>query len=262
MKKIVGIGFSIPSGSSDDYLSFDSLSSLSDYDIAIFNPDLSYTSYEPQYGTPKYDGETLYDNDSSNRIKKHFEHWKKEIDNFLESGKNVFINLCPLKNFYVYSGSKDYSGTGRNQKVTHHISPKKNYDFLPVSLKIFNSSGKIIVPTKPIIKPYFDSLKTIMKYEAHISNENINSFFSTKNKDKILGASVNHKKGNLIFLPYINFDLPQFTEYDKDEVEHWTDEALKTGKIYINHIVELNKTFKNGVEKTQNQIGQNIKLTV
>lgn len=40
MKEIKGIGFTIPS-KEDDYIDLESLSSLSDVDIAIFSPNIS-----------------------------------------------------------------------------------------------------------------------------------------------------------------------------------------------------------------------------
>lgn len=250
MKKIAGIGFNIPSQISDDYVSFDSLTSLSDFDIVIFNSEMFHLNYHLDTRESSYDGDSMYDSSSSNRIKKHFEHWKNEIDNFLKSGKNVFINLCPLQNFYIYTGKKTYSGTGRNQKTTHLVSPMTNYDYLPVDVSILNSSGKIVLPTSPLIKPFFNVLKEVIKYEVHISNKNLIPFFSTKNRDRNLGGSIKHKEGNLLFLPYMNFNLSNFTKYDKDEIEHWTDDALKVGKIFTNHLIQLDKSFKNQIDKT------------
>lgn len=250
MKKIAGIGYSMPSGQQDDYVRFDSLGSLSDYDIVIFNSELHKTYYNSDSQSPSYHGDTLYNKSSSNSIKKHFEHWKKEINNFLSSGKNVFINLAPLENFYVYSGTKDISGTGRNQKITEHVRPKTNYDFLPTDLKISNSSGKIIVPTNPIVKPYFEGLKDVLKYETHILKDNVQSLFSTKNKDKILGGVLKHNNGNIILLPYLDFDQSKFSVWDENEKEIWTDEALKFGKVFINNIVSIDKSLKHGYDKS------------
>jgi hypothetical protein len=250
MKKIVGIGYSMPSGQEDDYVRFDSLGSLSDYDIVIFNPELHKTIYDSDSQSPSYHGDTLYSKSSSNSIKKHFDHWEKEIENFLNSGKNVFVNLCPLKNFYVYSGTKDVSGTGRNQKITEHVRPKTNYDFLPINFKISNSSGKIVLPVNNLIKPYFNGLKSILTYEAHIQLEGIETLFTTKNKDKILGGVYKQNKGNIILLPYLDFDHSRFSDYDENEKEIWTDEALKYGQIFINNIVSLDKSLNSGYEKT------------
>lgn len=250
MKDIARVGFNLPSEKSDGFIKLDSLTSLSDYDIVIFNPSMFNTNYYLDSPTSSYDGDSLYDSNSSNRIKKHSEHWKKEIENFLDSGKNVFINLCPLINFYVRSGGKNISGTGRNQKTTHHVAPRTNYDFLPIHINILNSSGKIVIPTAPLIQSFFKGLKKFIKYEVHISNKDLISLFSTKNGDKTLGGKAKIRNGNLIFLPYMDFDLPEFTEYHTYEGGQWTEEAVKAGKIFTSHIIQVDKSLKNHEEKS------------
>jgi len=255
MKEIKGIGFSIPS-ENEEYIGLDSFSSLADTDIAIFCPKMSTTSYsvyDNYSSTGKYEGKKLYNKESSAIIQDHINHWRKELSHFVENGGTLFIVLTQIEEFYIYSGTKDISGTGRNQKITHHVAPVSNYQYLPFkNFEYFHSSGKSIIPQSNLVIDLFNQFKDFFKFDTYLqSNEIGNIIFTTKNKDRILGTISNIKKGFLIFLPNINFDISEFTTYDKKSgTEFWTDEAITKGKIFVNCVVEIDKTLRKQEERT------------
>lgn len=123
MKNIVGIGFDIPSNDVD-YIGIDKNASLSDHDIAIFSPDMESSYFYAD--SEGYEGKTLYDKSSSSRILEQTKHWNNEIKSFLQSGKTIFINLKQKRDFFIYSGEKTFSGTGRSRQTTFHVQPHSN----------------------------------------------------------------------------------------------------------------------------------------
>ena len=249
MKEIKGVGFSIPS-KNDDYLEIDSTSSLSETDIAIFCPDLSTTGYSTYSNEglhskhEEYEGKKLYNKESSAKIIDHIKHWKKELINFVEKGGTLFIILCKKQDFYIYTGTKEISGTGRNQKTTNHVSPICNFDFLPFSkIEYHSASGNNIYTESPIYKNLVNQFNDFFTFETYLISEKIEkpSFF-TKRKDRILGATLKIKAGNLVYLPNLNFNIPEFTEYKKEsDQEYWSKEAITKGKILVNSLVGIEK---------------------
>lgn len=251
MKKIIGIGFSIPSDEVD-YVRFDSKASLSDFDIAIFYPSFADTNYSRKALSPTYLGKDNYDHDSSFEITENSIHWANEIKSMLVNGKNVYIVLCPKKDFYIYTGQQEYSGTGRNQKVTNIVTGFHNYKFLPKSLgEISNSSGQIVIPSHPSIKQFYEAFKDDIDYECYIKPIDSDStiLFTTKNKDKVLGLAQKVDKGSIILLPNIQLDDSTYYDEKKDE-EFYTKEATKSGKIFIDHLVKFDKVISGEFSKT------------
>lgn len=256
MKTINGIGFLIPSENNDS-LRLDSTSSLSETDIAVFSPNFLTTDYSIYEGSSfsggNYEGKKLYNKESSSKILDHIKHWKRELLHFVSNGGTLFVVLCKKEDFYVYTGTKAISGTGRNQKVTNHVSPCSNYDFLPFpETNYYPSAGKKVFVQSSTFKNIANQFEDFFSFETYIVNEKIsNPSFTTKNKDRILGASLKYGDGLLIFIPNINFEIEKFTKYDKKTgKEYWTTEALKKGKIFANNLVEIDNSLRQKQNKT------------
>lgn len=247
METIIGVGFNIPS-EEDDYLSFDSKGSLSDADIVVFNPDLHNTSYTSDYGNNSFQGKRLYNTDSSFEVKEHSNHWQNEILNSLKSGKTIFITLTEKIDFFIHTGQKNTSGTGRNQKVTNIVEAYHNYKFLPnFAFEIVASSGSKIYSYSSLVTNLYECCKEYFAFEAYIKvkEESKNLLFATKSKDKILGRAIKATNGYLIFIPAIN--LPDsFYKADAD----YTKDAYAWGKRFKQVLAEIRKSLKTKVETT------------
>lgn len=245
MKEIKGIGFTIPS-EEDDYIDIESLSSLSDVDIAIFSPNIRY-NYSNVDSMSPYKGETLFSESYSPRMKEYIAHWRSEFKSYLARGGNLYVVLTEKENYYVYTGTRDSSGSGRNVRITKHVDPINNYNFLPVDIPYRKSNGTKIVPKSNLIKDLYNNFKDILTYEMYIEYDKLQDvYFTTKNGDKTLGGIVSAGNGNIIFLPNIDFERKEFYE-DEDT---WNENALQKGIAFKNCIAALDKAIRNETEKS------------
>jgi len=248
MKIVIGVGFTIPS-TEDDFLEFDSNGSLSDADIAIFDPSFDQlSSYHLDYPESTFRGKDLYNIDSSFKIRDHTSHWTNEINSFLKEGKTVFISLSEKKEFFIHSGKKQTSGTGRNQKVTNLVDDYDNYKFLsPIHYSINNAKGSKIFPYSPLVKNLYECCKDCFEFQAYIqSNNEIKNFlFATKNKDKILGAELKVSNGNIVFIPAMSYPL-EFTDKDGE----WSPDAVTFGKRLKACLIEISNSLTKNNETT------------
>jgi hypothetical protein len=250
MKKISGIGFDIPNNQ-DNYIRPDSLSSLSDTDIAVLSLDFANTNYYS--GGNDYEGKKLYEKSSSTRIIDHSEHWNNELSHFVENGGTLFIILVKKEDFFIYTGTKSISGTGRNQKTTNHVQSFSNYNFLSfLKINFLSASGKIIYPNNSLVVDIHKNFKDYFSYETYLQSEKItNSLFTTKNKDRILGANIKIKNGHIVFLPNLDLDVELLSDYNaKTNKSIWNKEGLKIGKIFLSGIAEIDKAIRKVEEKT------------
>lgn len=244
MKEIVAVGYNLPTDF-DDYISIDSKASLSDADLVIFCPDFRNTF---RHGCESnYRGNRSYDLNSSARIDESIKHWKKELDAYLKSGRNLFVLLCSKDEFFIDSGQRKTSGTGRNQKVTNLVEQQHNYNVFPFEIEVYNASGKKIICQNDLIKPFFKTFEKELTFEAYVeSKEPYVELLKTKTLDRLLSVSFKKDSGHVIILPYLDSNLDEFC----DKFGDWNSVGKLFGKKFINGIIQIDKQISASVEKT------------
>jgi len=240
MKNIRTIGYEIPD-KSELILSFSEHGSLMDADIILIAPNLPYYEKSAIDGG-YYKGKTCYGSHGSFDLKRDLKHWKNELRNALHAGKTVFLFLSEKEEYFVETGDKEHKG----KRTTLLLAPGHNYELLPESIGTITSAhGKHIESTgHPLFKNFFKQFKKDLKY--HLYLEDIGDgkpIFIGKDKTKILGALFQIGAGNLVVLPYLDYDEEKFTEVKKEkdgeEIEYWTDEATEFGNKLVQALVEI-----------------------
>jgi len=254
-KKISTIGYEIP-GLNNLKLGFSSKSSLMDSDILLVAPDLPY--YERSFsGDGYYLGKVCYGENGSFKLKADLAHWKKEIINSLNAGKTVFLMLSEKNDFFVDTGSRSYSGSGRNRNTTINVAPSSNYELIPAGIgNIHSANGKeILFVGNPLFSNFFKSFKPNLEYKIYLEDiGNATPIFTGKDKTKILGAIYKVGAGQLVVLPYLNYDEEKFTEYKKnkkgEKEAYWTKDAIKFGHMLTDYLIEIDKGLLQDLSKT------------
>jgi len=67
-----------------------------------------------------------------------------EMEGFLELGRSLVVFAPAPQRWYYYTGTRDVSGTGKNQKVTRHVNDMSTLDLLPFPLETIAASGRRI----------------------------------------------------------------------------------------------------------------------
>jgi len=247
-KDILSINFEIP-WYSDNFRGFTSNKSLMDTDILIYkteNPwyDYSNSTYQWLYS---------YAETPSFEYKKNIRHWKKEINDFLNLWKTVFIIWISKEEFYLQSWNKTYSWTWRNQKTTNIVDLHNNYEFLPFNIwNIVKANwNKINHNWELIFSNFLDNFKNYIEYQNYIQNisQNWNIIYEWKDKNKILWAYYKEWKWFLVFLPEIDYSNSEFT-YEKDTKIFWNEDWIKFGKMLIDFFIKADKYLFSEWEKT------------
>jgi hypothetical protein len=89
---------------------FESRASLLDWDLVLFKPVIG--EFISHYGD-SYQGKPSLDDSASFRLKECCEHWRREIKEAVDSGKTVIVFLPSIREVYIDTGKRTYSGTGR-----------------------------------------------------------------------------------------------------------------------------------------------------
>lgn len=247
-KQILSIGFVIP-WFSEDFISFNSRKSLMDADILVISPKWISPSWNWVSFTSGWGG--CYDVTTSNHYQKWISHYKKEIEDLLNSWKTIFIILAKKEDFVL---ANSVSSPRKNEN-TYNTSYWNNYEFLPINVgKLVSASWKHIeFSGESTMNPFYKGFKDYLEYQLYIENiENATITFTGKDKTKTLGAIYDHHNwGHIVFLPYINFNKDSFQEFNsEDNKYYWTDEAIQFWHKLTSCLIQIDKQLTQKSEKT------------
>jgi len=243
MRRILSIEYDIP-GYSESYERYSSNKSLLDFDLVIFRPCMDSYSYE------YYDGKPSYDESSSRHFREAETHWNNEVKEFLNSGKNLIVILDKIDSFFIKTGQKEYSGTGRSRRTINIINEKSNYHFLSRKSIVTNSQGDEMKPVSPIFKDFYNDFKKILAYQVYLKADKVEAIFSTKRGNRIVGGIEKVGNGKIIYLPMIDFEIDDFVIKDEKGKENWNETAVSYGKRFIQHLIRIERELSGVSTKT------------
>ena len=251
-KKILTIGFSLADDQTE-FCEFDSDTSLLDWDIILFKPNITEYLYRCE---STFEGKPCLSDDESFKLRAQSEHWRREIKAAVEHGKLVLVFLSELTPLSIATGEKEFSGTGRNQKVTRIVTNYDNYQSIPLGLKPINSRGKEIklcAKNSECISSYWHEFSGISSYKVIVDTE-LTPCLLTKHGDKVVGTIFRSKNSNgaMLCLPDIDFYPESFFIGAEDEENEgdWTAEAKQFASRMIKSIISMDKSLRSSGELT------------
>lgn len=261
-KAIASVCCRIPGGLSE-YIDFDSKASLLDWDIILFSPDI--TAYiNSSYST--YQGKSQLNDDRSFHLKEAAGHWKRELSEAVRAGKTIFVLMSGLREVYVDTGKRTYSGSGRNQQTTTLVTGFNNYEAIPVEMSVTASEGKRMKPTRQgeLLVNYWKEFGNHSEYKVSISGKIGVPLLQTTTGGKTVSAMLRGAEtgGALILLPYLDLQVDEFfdqsdkdsevgaepgldDEYEDGETDVvWTEQATKFGQSFLNCLLAIDKALR------------------
>ncbi|MCZ6775375.1 MAG: hypothetical protein O7D34_02825, partial [Ignavibacteria bacterium] len=154
----------------------------------------------------------------------------------------------------VYTGEKQYSGTGRNRQTINIVKPLNSYHAVPATLDgLVPKGGEIIQAAADLkyLSNYWNLFGQYSKYEVYFDGKFSQVLVKTRTGDKIVGASTRTKtNGALILLPPLDLETDKFVKYSEKDGPQWTKEALKLGHKLLEAILEIDTLLKSDQELT------------
>ena len=250
MKRVLTVGCEIPGGFGE-YVDFKSKASLLDADFVLFHPN--FGRFITYYSTT-YQGKPALEETSSFQLKEALNHWRRELNDFLRTGKTVFLLLSDREEVFIATGEKKYSGTGRNRHTTNIVSPVSNYDSLPFVTKVVESKGSSmkLLPGNPLLRDYWEKFAEDSHYRVYIENsDTVNSLVATRDGSRVVGAMFRTESGGaLVALPWIDFDRDNFVVEDEEDTDEdtdelvWTPAAQEWGRRFVGTLESLDNSIK------------------
>ncbi len=220
-----------------DLISFYSYDSLLDYEIVIIdmgNIAFEYSSNED------YLGKRLLTENSSFEFLADFKRIKSEISSLLSLGKTVYVLLPVEPLLYVYTGKKQYSGTGRNRQATDFVNKFDLLTLLPLKLDVTTGFGsKVSYSKETPYKKLFEIKSMDYFYTTYFDSENTGTPLAyIKNTEKVISKAFPIDDGHLIIFPSI-----------LDEADYNTEKEFRTVvNSFLHTIDDLNEEIKSSIE--------------
>lgn len=211
------------------YIKFSDSNTILEYDMVIIELEWLFDEYET---SGNYNGISELTTHESSRIAIDMEKRKSEILEFLNSGRPVVVLNGNDEYRYRYTGEKQYSGTGRNTRITNIVKDIHPSEILPMKLKSMKLEGtKTSLNNKKInefYKKYTDNFKFLTVYENVDKN---NVLLNVKDTEKVVSFIEKINKGAILFMPSLDFE--KLTK----------EKGQKLEKQYFNDIYALFKSF-------------------
>lgn len=248
-KRILTIGLELAS-SDAEHASFQSKTSLLDWDIVLFKPELGDFYEYADY----FQGKPSLSDSSSFQLKECCEHWRREIKQAVETGKTVIVYLSELEEVFVDTGQRSYSGTGRNQKTTRHVTEYNNYHAIPAALSPVTATGntmKLSARGAEVLAPYWSEFESVSQYKVQLTEAKVPACIVTRTGDKPVGALYRSKSsaGTLLLLPDIDFYPDKFLKEHEGKTS-WTSAAGQFAARMLVAVVALDKALRSAGEVT------------
>lgn len=240
--KIISIGFGIPGLDRCNY-SYNSSQSLLDADVIVFEPDFScYTEHH------FHKGKKSFENDSF-RLKKDTERWRSEISVALREGKTVFVFMGKYEEFYIRTGQRKRSGTGKNMKTLNTVSKYNNYEFLPVKIPPLTSAkgSELKFSGNDLFAGFWKGFRGYIKYECYFNHqEGIDELlFFTKTGRFPVGGIFRKEEGKLVLLPPIRYPVIEYTEWSPKAEVSWAKES-EFGERLVRALLDIDTALRTG----------------
>lgn len=247
-QKILTVGFNIP-GDEYEYVEIDSDRSLLDADIILFQPGIPASYYG--YGEQPYQGKPTLGQAGSFKAVEDAKHWRSELKTALEDGKTVVIYLARPAEAFVYTGQKQFSGTGRNQKVTSIVRPFSSYETLPFSFKSATPKSGEEIRTVDLgqLAEYWREFGKLSPYQVYFEGDLGRVILTTKTGSRAVGTVGRVGKGHLVLVPPLQYDEEAFTKVEGEE-EFWNDDALQFGARLAGVLVRLDASLRGDKSET------------
>lgn len=234
-QKIIGINTSFERLFFKGFEEYDFSSTVSclDYDAAVIYADNIPYAYDGN-STDYYGNKQLLSEHSSHQIVEDFELLKKQLIEMLNAGKNIYILMGSNDSFYIYTGRKEYSGTGKNTRTTNIVASFDTYSFLPVVIEPTHITGeKIENCCNPPFSDFFRNVKSSSYYSSFFELPGATSLAKIHGTEKVVSAIFEYEKGHIIFLPNI------YGEEYYEKIEDWKKDSNR----YLSALFELNNSL-------------------
>lgn len=204
-----------------EYIKLSDATTILESDMVVLELEWLLSEYDT-YGN--YNGIPELTTNNSIQVVNDMKKRKAELFEFLNSGKTVVILNGNDEYRYRYTGRKEYSGTGKNTRVTNIVTEIHPYEILPEKITTFKLEGNSIALNNSKVSDFFQKYKDNFRYVTVYDEVEKNAIlFKIQNTDKVVSFYKKINNGLLLFMPSLNFEKLTKEKGQKLEKQYFDD---------------------------------------
>lgn len=227
----IGYEFEHPRVHNIDYRSTETILSA---DVVLWLPqplNELYSGYD-FLDSHEYRGMPLVSESQSQPSILAAERRRSELQGFLDLGRSLVLFAPAPHSWYYYSGTRDVSGTGRNQKVTRHVQDMDTLDLLPFPMDATAASGRQIeCRGTPAQRAFWEEYAHLFEHAAYMERPLGHPFLVISKTAYAVGSYGSIGKGLVLVLPQL---ADNGSEEDDDD-----DAAGFPHKAFVDAVLTL-----------------------
>ena len=204
--RVLALDFDPVYGDDDVRTTFQSDHSVFDFDVVIWDPEVTFASYVGPYAD-YFQGLPSFSDDASVRLMSDVLRRRKEFAEFLKSGRTLVVIARSAQECYIDTGKRTFSGTGRNQKVTRQVESFDLLAALPTKgVKFVRASGdRIQYSSDGPIARLLKDFKPYVRYEATLDGWQGSEIGRAAGTERVVAGVMKFADGgHLILLPAVD----------------------------------------------------------
>ena len=185
------------------YILFRSDYTLFDYDLVLWDPSTLVGEY---HYSEYYRGYPNLNSHDSVAILEDQNRRSNEILDLIKLGRTVIIFVPPPTMFYIDTGQRSYSGTGRSTKTTIHVTDKSIRSFIPIKgeFNTVEATGtQIDFKGDDIFRAFWETNKDHIYYKAYFTHPIGRPFLFVHGTDRIVASWLRYERGNMLLMPHL-----------------------------------------------------------
>jgi hypothetical protein len=205
-----------------------------DYDVVVWDPETTINEYRHREYGEVYMGLPSLGDDQSAHLLSDIARRRSEMRQLLELGRTIVIFAPTPQVFYVGTGDKTTSGTGRNAKVTRLVRRQNFFEVFPFEMTAVAAKGtKAEVRSGEPFAKFWRSMHDLLSYRAYFEVVDAVPLLAIRGTDKIVGAQLRIARGFVLIIP------APFWRTDEVLEEKAAPEALKLEEKVVATLTEL-----------------------
>ena len=158
------------------------------------------------YGTepfdPLYRGERCLDENDSVRALRDMQRRRDEMRRLLSLGRTLVLFMPPRERWYVDTGRREYSGTGRNRQTTRVVSEVELLSALPFPRKtVEGKSGQLELRAGEPFASFWRVTRNCFEAVAFLAEPVGEPMLVLRGTNSVVGSIAHVDKGLVLLLP-------------------------------------------------------------
>ena len=197
---------------------FNNPQTILEFDAVVWWPTGLTVPYST--GMSSFQGKPRLNENNSFRLREDVARRRHEFLEFLRLGRTLVVVVPAPSSWWVDSGKKTHSGTGRNRQTTNLLNEMSVQDILPMELGLVAAHGEDVTIAKSgALTGFYQAIQDLLYYDAYLTESLGSEELVITGTPHVVGGVAPIEDGLLVAIPQINIESVEWEWEDDNGAE-------------------------------------------